>query len=386
MKTLIKAGLAGVVWGVASLAGADESAVTVLPSATDASNPVDFANAKELPLPSGNALPGAAAGAAARSSAAPKSSAPPGFLPGASGDGKQSPAVLVPQSLLKKSYPAAGAQSVAAEPRQYGTAGLPFTTARVDAYGFTVTKAYPFRAAGRLFFNIGADTYVCTASLIAKGVLITAAHCVTEFGSGQLFSNFVYVPAYSNGKAPYGQWQGQAVGVLSSYLDGTMDCVQKVVCPSDVAVIVLKAKGKKYPGTNTGWFGVGYNGYGFTPSGDIQISQLGYPSNLDLGRLMERTDAVGFVPSSPDYRSNTLIGTLQTQGSSGGPWLVNLGIPPVLDGTPGYDSDPNMVVGVTSWGPNDGSIKFAAASPLTSGNIIPLFTAACNQVPAACAQ
>jgi hypothetical protein len=43
-----------------------------------------------------------------------------------------------------------------------------------------------------------------------------------------------------------------------------------------------------------------------------------------------------------------------------------------------------MVVGVTSWGYDDTSIKQQGASPLTSGNIVPLMHAACTAVPAAC--
>ena len=35
------------------------------------------------------------------------------------------------------------------------------------------------------------------------------------------------------------------------------------------------------------------------------------------------------MPGSP---SNTVIGSLQTGGSSGGPWVVNLGVTPSLNG------------------------------------------------------
>ena len=33
-----------------------------------------------------------------------------------------------------------------------------------------------------LFFKIGSSTYVCSASLIKRGVVVTAAHCVANFG------------------------------------------------------------------------------------------------------------------------------------------------------------------------------------------------------------
>ena len=73
-------------------------------------------------------------------------------------------------------------------------------------------------------------------------------------------------------------------------------------------------------------------------------------------------------------------------GASGGPWLVNFGLRPVLTSTTdGTTPNPNTVVGVTSWGYDDPSIKQQGASPFTSGNIVPLVTAVCTAVPAACA-
>lgn len=74
-----------------------------------------------------------------------------------------------------------------------------------------------------------------------------------------------------------------------------------------------------------------------------------------------------------------------TGGSSGGPWAVNLGMPPILSGTSfGAGSDYNAVVGVTSWGYNDTAVKQMGASPFTTENIVGLVGAACGAEPAAC--
>jgi hypothetical protein len=72
-------------------------------------------------------------------------------------------------------------------------------------------------------------------------------------------------------------------------------------------------------------------GYGYTPQNIAQLTQLGYPVALDGGLLMQRTDSYGFVDGNAS--NNTVIGSLQTGGSSGGPWLVNFGIKPALSGT-----------------------------------------------------
>ena len=98
---------------------------------------------------------------------------------------------------------------------------------------------------------------------------------------------------------------------------------------------------------------------------------------------MERNDSQGFVSTS--LSNNTIIGSLMTGGSSGGPWLVNLGNPPSLSGISfGSAASHNVVVGITSWGYTDTSIKQQGASPFTSNNIVSLVNTACTASPAAC--
>ena len=119
-------------------------------------------------------------------------------------------------------------------------------------------------------------------------------------------------------------------------------------------------------------------------NGLTHITQIGYPVCLDNGRLMERNDSQGFVSGS--YSSNTIIGSLMCEGSSGGPWLNNFGIRPTLTGQiNGTAFTPNVVVGVTSWGyATNKSVKKLGASPFTSNNISQLVTSACNSQPTAC--
>lgn len=244
---------------------------------------------------------------------------------------------------------------------------------------------FPFRASGKLFYRIGTDTYVCSASLIKKGVLVTAAHCVAKFGQRRFYSNWEYVPAFDNGTMPFGKWTGATAIIMTSYFDGTDACsVRGIVCPNDVAVITLHPQAGVYPGTRTGWFNYAFNGWGFSPW-QAQITQLGYsgapgsPIALDNGLLEQRTDSQGFVSTRDS--SNTIIGSLQTEGSSGGPWILNLGVAPSLRGTP-FGTAPihNIVVGVTSW--VFLAVKQQGASPFTSGNITVLVRAACLDLAA----
>jgi hypothetical protein len=280
--------------------------------------------------------------------------------------------------------PCGGARIFAVTPQEIGTAGQPYTTSQVNAAGDITVSYYPFRAAGKLWFLIGTSTFVCSASLIKPGIVVTAAHCVANFGKSQFYSDWRFVPAYNNGSAPYGVWTARSATILTSYFNGTDPCAQSgVICQDDVAVITLNQNGGAYPGPATGWFGYGWNGYSYNQSGQALITQLGYPVALDGGLLMERNDSQGSI--TPSLSNNTVIGSLMTGGSSGGPWLVNLGMPPTLAGTSfGTAAIHNVVVGVTSWGYTNPAVKQQGAAPFTSNNIVVLVNTVCAATPGAC--
>jgi V8-like Glu-specific endopeptidase len=343
--------------------------------------PVDFVNAKPMRLPRSTVAPNLA------ELAKPPAVAfgPPGVSPGGQGSGIQSPV-----QLGKPAFIGEAATPPAVIKEEAGTGGIPYTTSRVKAVGDNTQFYYPFRAAGRLFFNIPGESAWCTAGLIKPGLIVTAAHCVANFGQQQFYSGWSFVPDYKNGNAPYGTYAAIQARVKTSYYNGTDPCEQSgVVCQDDVAVILLNKVNNQYPGNVVGWFGYGWNGYSFNSQSQALITQLGYTENfvdgveyaLDGGNLQERTDSQGQTTSS--LSNNTLIGSLQSNGSSGGPWVVNLGDPPVLTNINfGTAADHNIIVGVTSWGYNDASVKEQGASPFTTGNITVIVNAQCSTAPA----
>lgn len=301
----------------------------------------------------------------------------PGHSPGRAGDGKTSNETVPVED-------ASLGEPGGVVPQEFGTANQPYSTARVDTVSNNVSRTYPYSAAGKLYFKDGSVSYVCTASLIKTGVIVTAAHCAAEFGQNRFYKNFQFVPAKWNTKAPFGKWLGVRAFVMTSYLNGTDDCsVSGIVCANDVAVIVLKPTAAgAFPGARAGWLGYGWNGYGFTPNNLAAVSQLGYPVSHDSGNIMQRTDSQGFV--SADDSNNTVWGSRQTGGSSGGPEIVNLGINAVLDTPLGKEARANNVIGVTSWGYISAAIKQQGASPFTSKNIVPLVNRACAGANPAC--
>lgn len=399
-KMVFVFGLVAVAGGSATTAAfaasqqATNSPAAVQPQAVAPNGQVVFAysdaTAKPMPLPMANTAP-----APMSSYAASPFSGTPGFSPGAIGSGVMSPVNLGASG--------ASAQDAAssldlASPQEFGTSNHPFTTAPVDLVGTpanAVSLRYPYRAAGKLYFKKSdGSSWVCSASLIKRGILVTAAHCVTKFGGTgtRWYNSWQFVPAKYDAVAPYGVWNVTNARVMTGYYNGTDSCYQAgVICRNDIAVLLVTPQKGIYPGASVGWFGYGYNGYGFSATNLALINQLGYPSSHAAGLRMQRTDSQGFVSAA--MSGNTVWGSRQTGGSSGGPEVVNLGPIPgaVLSGgiLLGGEPQADTVVGVTSWGYNNQAIKQQGASPFTSTNIYsPLLYGTggfCTTTPAACA-
>lgn len=347
------------------------TSILTVPSLTvkSSSQTIDYANAKPMPMPK----PATSVLSPENVTSVLTFPGKPGVSHGFSGSGQQNP-VSIPKSTAIESQSGISTH-------EYGSFNHPFTTSRADAKNNQTSKLYPFRATGKLFFNIGANTYVCTASLIKKGILVTAAHCVADYGTGTFYSNWQYVPAQDDNfanNAPYGVWTTNSAAVPTSYLTGSSGC--NVVCPDDVALLRIVPQAGIYPGAKTGWLSYGWNGFGFTTFAGLsatQITQLGYPVGLDFGGVMQRTDSIGYNLGAGSF-NNTQIGSRQTGGSSGGPWIINLGVDPLATSdTPGTAADKNVVVGVTSWGYISPLPKVQGASPFTSSNIVPLVSSLC---------
>ncbi len=373
MKTYIALTVSVAACLAASASFAGEIAANTRPN----SGPVDYINAKPMPLPQG-----VGSGESLRDAlvAPPAKLGPTGSTKGYQGDGNLRP-TKVP---FRKASDGGGIA-----PAQFGTSNQPYTTSRADAQSHPTSRYYPFRAAGKLFFTSGGSTYVCSASLISRGLIVTAAHCVAQFGGGSSGwnSNWKFIPAYTNGTAPYGIWNTRRQLVRAAYINGTDSCYQSgVICQDDVAVLEIIAQNGAYPGTNTGWFGACWGGIGFTGSGVsdnnmAHITQLGYPTALDSGGVMERTDSYGFTSATMSF--NTIIGSQQSGGASGGPWLVNFGVRPAItgsDGVLGSEANSNCVVGVAGWAytGSGAPMRRMGASPFLSINIKALMDNACQ--------
>jgi Trypsin len=326
----------------------------------------------------------------------------------------------------------AGKSSSAADeevaPSAYGTFRWPFTMARVAntniGFGAPLERVpvtgYPFRPTGKLWMLFGKSWFVCSASLIKKGILVTAAHCVHNYGqkAAGWADRVIFYPAnVSNSMTtaqPYGAWVVRRYFIPSVYYNGTDTCQAGaigVVCNNDIAVLVVRTNRQgTYLGNIVGWYTYGWNGYSYTTSNQFgrehvaDITQLGYPVAWDSGYQMERNNSFGKrvlgTGTNGKQLLNTQLGSAMTGGSSGGPWMVNFGTNPAITGaaSAGSRSARLVVVGTTSWGYTSLNPKVQGASYFGqnnefpganyggygAGNIGRLVQAACTAFPTYC--
>ena len=161
-------------------------------------------------------------------------------------------------------------------------------------------------AVGALFYTAGGGlgSHFCTASVVdspSQDLVITAAHCVSGAGPGQI----AFVPGYHDGQRPYGVWQVTRVFVDQAWRAGENP-------DDDVAFLVVKRSGSRTPvqavtggeRLGTGW------------AAGQRVRVIAYPGNQERPLTCQaRTQPYGTSQMQFDCAG-------YTDGTSGGPFLA----------------------------------------------------------------
>ncbi len=166
---------------------------------------------------------------------------------------------------------------------------------------------------GKVFFTLAGTDYVCSGSSTVapnNSLVQTAGHCLNE-GPGSFASNFTFVPAYSSGSAPYGQFAATTLYTSSQWAssgDLDYDIGYAVVGTSGGSTLTAK---------------VGAQGVGFNLARNATMYAFGYPaaSPYDGSSLAWCNGTV----AADTYGGSADQGMVcnMTGGSSGGPWFIN---------------------------------------------------------------
>lgn len=264
------------------------------------------------------------------------------------------------------------------------TLSLPFSSTRT--YPRQADLTYPQSAVGKLFFRKPDGlTYVCSASAIKPGVIVTAGHCVHSGNGAQTgwYNSWTYVPGYrvigTSPRAllegrPFGTWTGPVhVRTTSDWYIGGGG----VPNLRDIAVIVYpKDQYGYFVGQYTGWLGYQYPAFI-----GRHVSVVGYPVNLDGGGLAHRVEALA---GSYGSVNNGVYGSDMTGGSSGGPIVLNLREDYSNTAPAPLDNLGNRVVSVVSWGYTAPVHKVQGGSAFDTGFDSQLINPTCAAFREAC--
>lgn len=244
-------------------------------------------------------------------------------------------------------------EEVPAATSSYGA----FTTAQTIQ---NESSVYPWLMAGKLFFTEqGVGDFVCSASVIRLGLVLTAGHCVyqpkTATQTAHFYTNFMFVPGLYKTFEPVGEWFPIQEGTTGEWASGG-DTVPNA---QDVGMMAMaESPGGKLIGQVTGYFG--YRTQGLAGN---HVTMLGYPCNLDNCTIMERTD----TGASTSGDNNTEIyPSAAAGGASGGPWVQDFGLAPTNTGNTAWPLGLDYVVGVTSYQPSSGGGGYLGSSILDS--------------------
>lgn len=175
---------------------------------------------------------------------------------------------------------------------------------------------YP-TAHGKVFFTDGGVNYVCSGTAIAstnESVVWTAGHCVNE-GPGAFVTNFLFVPAYRDGAAPYGKFAASRLHTTSGWQGSGefgVDLGAAVVGANESGVSLNSA--------------VGGRSLVFDAPRVQSYKLYGYPAakrfNGQRLRLCDTAWSRDDTSTTPDTMG---VPCDMTGGSSGGGWITSTG-------------------------------------------------------------
>jgi hypothetical protein len=166
------------------------------------------------------------------------------------------------------------------------------------------------RTAGKVFFTSFGVNYVCSGTIVnteGKSTVWTAGHCVSDGGAWNY--NWVFVPNYASGWAPYGVWSSYQLWTTTAWFNNNNDFA------NDVGASIMYRNGGRRITDYLGGQGITWN----YPIG-YYVYAFGYPQAYPFNGCC--------LVEAPGYTYNGGGGTIymlndMTGGSSGGGWLTS---------------------------------------------------------------
>lgn len=205
------------------------------------------------------------------------------------------------------------------------------------------TAEQPVEHIGKVFFTLGGSDYVCSGNSVVSengSTVSTAGHCVNE-GPGTWATNWVFVPAYENGNAPYGAFAAEELFAPTEWSE------QGDMTYDTAFARVTGENGEKLADV------VGASGVAFNEDTGLDYTAYGYPAAAPFdGETLQSCHGTAQQDPTGDTESQG-ISCDMTGGSSGGPWFIGEGSEGLQNSVNsfGYTAIPDVM-----WGPSWGSV------------------------------
>jgi V8-like Glu-specific endopeptidase len=221
------------------------------------------------------------------------------------------------QALLPQAATAAAPERVAATHQAHRE---PWLTGDTAGRGLRLVHGGPAAAAvGKVFFTLGDTDYVCSGALVRSkhaDVVLTAAHCVRN-GRGQWATNWTFVPGYSDGVGPYGQYSARRFFVSPRWTGPGTGSERY-----DVAFVQVTPVRTDGPRTASAPAGLPIRfAASQTVVGPSAAYVFGYPALPPYTGLYPNYCA-GQAAASATRPGSVRIACVMTAGDSGGPWIA----------------------------------------------------------------
>jgi V8-like Glu-specific endopeptidase len=181
----------------------------------------------------------------------------------------------------------------------------------------------PATTTGKVFFTTyNGENWQCSASTVnsnGKDSVITAGHCVYGSMGGEVpgegwHSNWIFVPDYRNGTAPYGVWTARELWAPTNYVNNQDE-------GDDMGGAVINTNSYGQHIVNV----VGGQGIAWNWPASEYVYDFGYPVAAPFnGQTLQYCNGSEFNWSS-EVSSTVGLPCNFTPGSSGGPWLMDFG-------------------------------------------------------------
>ena len=169
------------------------------------------------------------------------------------------------------------------------------------------------RTVGLVLFSDGDENMSCSGTVVHsanRDTVITAGHCVSD-GNGDFYQNWEFIPAYSAGTEPYGEWTARQLFTTKEWADHQDDNY-------DVGFAVLSPQSGRHVEDVVGAANISFNTALSAP-----VYDFGYPGQAPFdGESQYFCSGTTRIDNVGEDSTDLALDCDMNDGSSGGPWFT----------------------------------------------------------------